>query len=157
MALCDPFDFDDPGSVPRSEYGFGRTGSEKSLGRLSHYLKGDEMATKTLDAGAMKLSNTERPRLSQYATGGEFTPMEKVEGRELLIQSIDPIETKFGGAFKLGCIDEISGEVHVLCAGQMVIKGAIEALLAEANAEGREVQYPIPVRFIKPGKAWLVE
>ncbi len=114
------------------------------------------MATKTLDRAAQPLT-TERPRLSAYASGGDFTPMEQVEGVDLLIRSIDRIETKFGSAYKLGVTEEATGEVHVLCAGQMVVKGAIDALLAEANAAGKEIDFPIPARFVKPGKAWLIE
>ncbi len=131
----DPFENLTAGEVPAKEY--------YTMKRLSS------------DAQP-KLTGTDRPRLSSYANDGGFTPIAQVEGLELLIQSIETIETQFGSAYKLGVVEEETGVVHVLCCGQVVIKKALENLCNEAREEGREVQFPIPARFVKPGNAWLI-
>jgi len=114
-----------------------------------------KMATKPLSNAAMP---TAKPafRLSTFAQEGEFTALEALEGQEVMLHSFDEITTKFGSAYRTGATDE-NGAVHVLCLGQMLIKPAIDALLADFGQQEEEVPFPIAVRFVKKGRAWTIE
>src|SRR5438477_392310 len=105
--VIDPFDFDDPGSVPDIAI------TRREMIEVIHaFQTGDKMATKPLANVTQPLPfNAGRPRLSEYALNGKYTPLAQLEGRELSIESTELIDTKYGEALKMNLTDD-TGTVH---------------------------------------------
>lgn len=114
------------------------------------------MAAKT-----MNLPTLTKPmgRLSDFAVKGEYTPMAELEGKDLILVGAEfPIETKFGDAWKLNLVeeDEIGRPItHQVLTSAVVISETLEKL--EIAIGQGEASYPVAVRFVRPGKAWLIE
>lgn len=105
------------------------------------------MARKPLSNEAARLPlNAGKPRLSDYAQNGKYTPLAQLEGRELSIEATEMIDTKYGEALQLSLTDE-DGTVHQVCSSATNIVNAFQAF-NEAVANG-EQEYPVVAVFRK--------
>lgn len=87
-----------------------------------------------------------RPRLSEYATNGKYTPLRDLEGQELTIEQTELIQTKYGEALQMG-LRTADGTVHQVCTSAVNIKEAFEAFNEEVSNGTHE--YPIVATFNK--------
>lgn len=85
----------------------------------------------------------------------DLTPMENLEQVELLLHGIKPMQTRFGAGLALTLEDPDTHTLYTVCTSGVVIMPALIEL--QAKVDLGEASFPVLVRFIRPGKAWLME
>src|SRR5207245_4975443 len=84
----------------------------------------------------------DRKRLSDVAPATNYTPMEQVSNRDLLLTSAIPSETNFGPGYKLTVKELDTDEEHTLLTSAMVVcKQLDKALQAEGPFEDFVVKF----------------
>lgn len=140
----------DPGAVGAEEHSLEVSHSydhSPPLENRGEYKGSRKLAQKPLSNEALRLPLHEgRPKLSDYAQSGKYTPLAQLEGRILTIQQTEMIDTKYGEALQMSLSDE-DGTVHQVCTSSTNIVEAFTAF-NEAVAEG-QAEYPIVSVFRK--------
>ena len=95
-----------------------------------------------------------RTRATDLVKFGDLTKMEEVAGQDLLLHSITPVQTDFGGAVKLECSAADGTKHSIITSGQVIYTKLLE--LAAMEAQGT-VEFPIVVCFNKRGRAWVID
>lgn len=91
-------------------------------------------------------------RLAEIApAGGDLTPMEELQGRDLLLKGLDNTETQFGDGFFLHLEDPATGETFECLTSAVVVVKQLNKL-----QEAGDPFEDLLVRFEKQGRCWII-
>ncbi len=118
------------------------------------------MAAKTADVFADDASVTTNPKFTAFKRAtdivkfGSLTKMEDLQGVDVLLKSITQTNTDFGPAARIVCEDAQGEEHTLLTSGVAIYPKLLELAVQEAQGE---IEFPLIVRFVKNGRAWMIE
>ena len=93
-------------------------------------------------------------RAAEVVKFGDLTKMEDLSNEDVLLKTITPVDTDFGPAVRLVVEREDGTEHNLITSGQVIYLKLLE--LAAKVQSGQE-SFPLLVRFVKRGRAWVIE